>query len=1304
MASPFGTSSGSAVQSLLLHPSFGKPSPERLLAGVGSSSNAASFVSAGIPIVLVLLNRNLATDPSTPATDLEAYGDAVDAVIDHYGASNFAAILIEDEPLVLANFNGTRDRWAAMLDAAASRGAAKGVPVGSGPIGAINIAYATYQDFLARGLTAEAADYWTRVVTGPMTQAAAAAQAPKVRDWLTSAAGTGVDYVSAKMYAPGPAWADTAAFISSFTGKTPIAAELAQLDDLTATTDLLAPDAVGSQSPIVLLQILATSPGHALVSGTSLTAIGDEWVNFIIDNYEQTGSNAACLLGIHASPRADDEAVIVANGKEPAGTPTTRFGISGFGAPADKAISMATALDVDFVRTTAFLLTPGTYSADPALLQAAGIRFALNVHNVAQPPPGQPPGASTPPTDINAYKVAVAAAMDYALPDLVVVENEASYFPHFNGSSAQYKAMVDAVKEVASVRGVPVATDGLISNTVIQLSYLILDAEANITDRDALWAGWIAGGGDPTPPVAGSGWDKWLLAYAASQADYVNIHVYGHSYGLDYSLIAIAAGAIGRKTGKPVITNECNPDSDDGLDTIDFLTEFSSLGFDWVIVWSHDSGTAVSFFANDGTLRYVNDSGLYGPGEGMRDYVAGLGAVAYVAEKNAILRLESELAPQRVLGADRVYRPLSPGPATAVDDYIAWTIDQGRRVVLSVQSAYDDGTIIPFADVAAGLFDADIDLWADAIAALDPTPVYLTFTHEPDMGYAAVGQTLAEVQTSYRAAWQRIHGRFATAGVTNVDWTLILIGTNYTRQGGIYPADGWDPTSTYVDVYGGDHYNPFNAFGGQWGEFPQRYADFVAWARNKGYTRWLVGETASLEDPADPQRKANWIKDLRDTVKASYPEVECLCWFTGSLRGWWIEQPPQGSPQALAEFSAMAADPYFGGAGGPPLPRIIVSIAVNPDPVAPGTQAIGTVYLDGPAPFGGIDVGLSTSSPNVIVPAVITVGAGSASLDFIVDTLAVGAEEDVIITGTIGGSFASTVVHLGAPNLPGLAPQLFEYQYRDLIFGGDGAYSEINVESVQGLELDVRDEVDPKGARHGSFTFGRFLKERRIIVAGDVHGPRTRRVELLQRLAEVFQPDNVDRPFKFQYLDGIVKLVYAKTVRKSTPIDKVAAKSPTPYAVELLAGDPLIYEDATRSLTLQPANVGTSGVPVPVVMPAVFELGPSAFGFAINAGLIGAPLRVFFYGPATNPQLANLETGELLKLNLAIADGDYIEVDVGEETVLLNGTATRITNLDPTSTFFTLGPGTTRLQFIADATGEQTRAMIEWSAAWPAAV
>lgn len=103
-----------------------------------------------------------------------------------------------------------------------------------------------------------------------------------------------------------------------------------------------------------------------------------------------------------------------------------------------------------------------------------------------------------------------------------------------------------------------------------------------------------------------------------------------------------------------------------------------------------------------------------------------------------------------------------------------------------------------------------------------------------------------------------------------------------------------------------------------------------------------------------------------------------------------------------------------------------------------------------------------------------------------------------------------------------------------------------------------------------------------------------------------------------------------------------------------------------------------------------------AIVLAENAGNAPTPAAIEIVGPSTDPEIANLTTGQSLALDYTLGGGDTIEIDTGARTVLLNGGTNIYSALAGTPSWFMLEPGTNDINFVNCAAGSN----ISWRDAW----
>lgn len=95
------------------------------------------------------------------------------------------------------------------------------------------------------------------------------------------------------------------------------------------------------------------------------------------------------------------------------------------------------------------------------------------------------------------------------------------------------------------------------------------------------------------------------------------------------------------------------------------------------------------------------------------------------------------------------------------------------------------------------------------------------------------------------------------------------------------------------------------------------------------------------------------------------------------------------------------------------------------------------------------------------------------------------------------------------------------------------------------------------------------------------------------------------------------------------------------------------------------------------------------------------PVLVEFHGPAVNPVVTNVTTGERIKVNCTLAEGEILEIntDFGVKSVYrVTGSNRESLNqvIDISSRFFWLRPGTNYLSYDSDNKETVHKVAITW--------
>jgi hypothetical protein len=304
---------------------------------------------------------------------------------------------------------------------------------------------------------------------------------------------------------------------------------------------------------------------------------------------------------------------------------------------------------------------------------------------------------------------------------------------------------------------------------------------------------------------------------------------------------------------------------------------------------------------------------------------------------------ESELAalsqfPPLVGRQPSVVRVFRTWEASWPDSYSDALVANGQLPMLSIKPIRNNGTRVRWADLAAAPTGSQIDLelrsWAQRVGSY-PGPIYVAFNHEPE----AVSNLSTGNATEFIAAWRHFVEVFRDEGATNVKFIWIM--TDYSfwiNSGDRRHAPKWYPGDEWVDAVGADAYNWFTCRGAS---EPWRTLESVADPLRRfallhpDEEAWLP-EFGSVEDPNDPQRKAQWLVEARELFKRpGWEQFKGVSYFhfpsSPSFNcNWYVDS----SQAALNAYRAMGADPFYGGEGvvppNPTLVQLVVSNSTTP--------------------------------------------------------------------------------------------------------------------------------------------------------------------------------------------------------------------------------------------------------------------------------------------------------------------------------------------------------------------------------------
>lgn len=244
-------------------------------------------------------------------------------------------------------------------------------------------------------------------------------------------------------------------------------------------------------------------------------------------------------------------------------------------------------------------------------------------------------------------------------------------------------------------------------------------------------------------------------------------------------------------------------------------------------------------------------------------------------------------------------------------------LSQGRTLLVSVFPQRTDGTLVPWADIAAAeagsaLHD-DLLRWSARLAPY-AGQIYITFNHEPE---AAKNLPLGEA-ADFKAAWNKMMDVFAAEGLATLGRLFIATSSAWDYDPADRRAfDHWYPGSATVDAVGGDAYNFVDCRPAEptsWASLASIIEGQRAWGAANPAIELVLPEFASVVDPADPDRQAEWFRDARITLTdPAYSQFGIVAYFGNfdpANPGCDYVEFNDASQQAFYDF---ANDPGLGG-------------------------------------------------------------------------------------------------------------------------------------------------------------------------------------------------------------------------------------------------------------------------------------------------------------------------------------------------------------------------------------------------------
>jgi hypothetical protein len=258
------------------------------------------------------------------------------------------------------------------------------------------------------------------------------------------------------------------------------------------------------------------------------------------------------------------------------------------------------------------------------------------------------------------------------------------------------------------------------------------------------------------------------------------------------------------------------------------------------------------------------------------------------------------------------------------------------------------------------------------------------------------------------------------------------------------------------------------------------------------------------------------------------------------------------------------------------------------------------------------------------------------------------AELDGVVVHDL--SLTNPVLQLGRDRVTGLGEPIFRVSSSDRS-GEDGGTVSSVLLGMRPVSLGGK----VSGSDSASFMVNRRLLQQACATNRDSTGrPLAKRLYLTTL-------DNVE-----YFID-----VYVQSLNVATEYNSMAD-----FLIQLLAADPAIFVNDPQ-ISGQVARPSGGGVSSPLVYDPTIEYGATTGGSLVlsNYGNAASWPILRFRGPALNPTVVNQTLDRVIALNVRLAAGETVVINMKERTITLNGTTNYLPFKTAESQWFSVQPG-----------------------------
>ena len=259
---------------------------------------------------------------------------------------------------------------------------------------------------------------------------------------------------------------------------------------------------------------------------------------------------------------------------------------------------------------------------------------------------------------------------------------------------------------------------------------------------------------------------------------------------------------------------------------------------------------------------------------------------------------------------------------------------------------------------------------------------------------------------------------------------------------------------------------------------------------------------------------------------------------------------------------------------------------------------------------------------------------------------------------------------------------------------------------IQEMDLGypaTRASVDDAPDANGTIDSTAYFGARTVTVSLKLRPPALSSREAMRMRVRSFTNPAL-RPIMYVTLDdGVERQMMLRGSSLSSPIRTIGY---APVVVQWVAPYGILETATLNTADVNPVSAAAElGRAYDLTFNRAYPVSPTIGSATVTAGgTVESSPVIRVYGPCTNPVLYNDTQGKVLSFSsLTINAGEFLEIDVRNKTIRLNGlsTSNQYSKLVfPTSQWWTLAPGRNTVRFVPATSSGACVAQIQWRDAW----